>query len=189
MLRYGLIVFALSSSVRGSSAAMAAATGSRLYRLRGSVVPSLAALSSRALDPFVSFPVPVSHDHKEPGFLSPELTRPACTSSRLDSSSCVMDHLRYGGALDACELDGWHLGLGSSYGVRGFAKAKKIKARKLWLTLIMFTAWLMSASSPRDVLSYLALCRICVLSIYVARRTGIILHKTDHETKIIFTGP
>jgi hypothetical protein len=129
---------------------MAAATGSRLYRLRASVAPSLAVLSSRALDPFVFFPVPVSHDHKEPGFLSPELTRPACTSSRLDSSSCVTDHLRYGGALDACELDGWHLGLGSSYGVRGFAKAKKIKARKLWLALILFTAWLMSASSPRS---------------------------------------
>jgi len=132
---------------------MAAATGSRLYRLRASVVPSLAALSSRALDPFVFFPVPVSHDHKDPGFLSPQLTRPACTSSRLDSSSCVMDHLRYGGALDACELDGWHLGLGSSYGVRGFAKAKKIKARKLWLTLILFTAWLMSAS-PHPPLSF-----------------------------------
>lgn len=127
---------------------MAAATGSRWYRLRASVVPSLAALSSRALDPFVSFAVPVSHDHKEPGFLSPELTRPACTSSRLDSSFCVTDHLRYGGALGACELDAWHLGLGSSYGVRGFAKAKKIKARKLWLTLILFTAWLMSASAP-----------------------------------------
>ncbi|CAK9261653.1 unnamed protein product [Sphagnum jensenii] len=108
---------------------MAAATGSRLYRLRASVVPSLAALCSRALDPFVYFAVPDSHDHKEPGFLSPELTRPACTSSRLDSSFCVTDHLRYGGTLGACELDAWHLGLGSSYGVRGFAKAKKIKAR------------------------------------------------------------
>jgi hypothetical protein len=41
----------------------------------------------------------------------------------------VTDHLRYGGTLGACELDAWHLGLGSSYGVRGFAKAKKIKAR------------------------------------------------------------
>jgi hypothetical protein len=168
---------------------MAAATLSRLYRLRASVVPSRAALSSRAFDPFGFFPVPVSHDHKEPGFLSPELTRPACTSSRLDSSSCVTDYLRCGGALDACELDGWHLALGSSYGVRGFAKAKKIKARKLWLTLILFTAWLISASPPPLLLSCSALCRICVLSICVARRTRIILHKTDHETKIIFTSP
>jgi hypothetical protein len=183
-----LLVFALSSSFRSSSAAMAAAALSRLYRLRASVVPSRAALSSRAFDPFGFFPVPVSDDHKEPGFLSPELTRPACTSSRLDSSSCVTDYLRCGGALDACELDGWHLALGSSYGDRGFAKAKKIKARKLWLTLILFTAWFDIRFSPRPRSPFM-FGSICVLSIYVARRTRIILHKTDHETKIIFTSP